>query len=178
LADERDLVRRAQNNDKEAFAAIYEGYFDRVYRYIVLKTGNRTEAEDLTQTVFVKALDNISRFQWRGTPFAAWLFRIARNQVIDHFRKSSKRASSELPEQLADDADGPQVTAERNSEIERMVAATRDLTELQREVINLRFAAGLSIAEVARLMDKKENAVKALQHSAVGALRRALAVEP
>lgn len=177
MADERDLVRRAQNNDKEAFAAIYEGYFDRVYRYIVLKTGNRTEAEDLTQTVFVKALENISRFQWRGAPFAAWLFRIARNQIIDHYRKSGKRASSELPEQLADGADSPQEMAEKQSEIARMVAATRDLTKLQREVINLRFAAGLSIAEAARLMDKNENAVKALQHSAVRALRRTLAVE-
>jgi RNA polymerase sigma-70 factor, ECF subfamily len=177
LADERDLVYRAQHNDKEAFAEIYEGYFDRIYRYVVLKIGNRSEAEDITQAVFIKALENIGRFKWKGAPFASWLFRIAHNQIIDYVRKMKKRSAGELPEQIPSQDDGPAAITEKNSEIERMMTATKNLTDLQRDIINLRFAAGLSIAEAAGIMNKNENAIKALQHSAVRALRRELAVE-
>jgi len=83
VQDEESLVRRAQQRDQEAFAQLYEENFDKIYRYVVLRIGSKTEAEDMTQQVFLNALQSISSFRWKGVPFSAWLFRIARNQVVD-----------------------------------------------------------------------------------------------
>jgi len=177
VQDEKSLVQRAQQRDQEAFAQLYEAYFDKIYRYVSLKIGNKTEAEDMTQQVFLKALQSISSFRWRGIPFSAWLFRIAHNQVVDYFRKKSKRVTVPIDNLPIMANDNPQLMAERRSDIEQLVSATKQLTEAQREVISLRFAGELSIAQVAEIMGKKQGAVKALQHSAIAALRRTLAVK-
>ncbi|HUV44146.1 MAG TPA: sigma-70 family RNA polymerase sigma factor [Dehalococcoidales bacterium] len=176
VQDEQDLVHRAQNGDKEAFTELYETYFGKLYRYVVARIGNRAEAEDMTQQVFVKAYKSISSYRWRGVPFSAWLFRIAHNLVVDFFRKESKRPTVPLEESLVASNDNVQQVVERRLDIERVMAATRQLTAAQREVVSLRFAGGLAIAEVARVMGKSEGAVKALQHSAIAALRRILLV--
>ena len=176
VQDEQDLVHRAQNGDKEAFTELYETYFSKLYRYVVVRIGNRAEAEDMTQQVFVKAYKSISSYRWRGVPFSAWLFRIAHNLVVDFFRKESKRPAVPLEESLVASDDNVQQVVERRLDVERVMAATRQLTAAQREVISLRFAGGLAIAEVARVMGKSEGAVKALQHSAIAALRRMLLV--
>jgi len=176
VQDEESLVRRAQKHDQEAFAQLYEEYFDRIYRYITLKIGDAVEAEDLTQQVFLNSLRSISSFKWRGRPFSAWLYRIAHNQVVDHLRKK-KRTDLPLEENLAGGGDNPQLAAERKLDIERVLSATRQLTEAQREVISLRFTSELSIAQVAEVMGKSQGAVKALQHSGIVALRRALVVK-
>ncbi len=175
MQEERDLVHRAQEGDRDAFARLYEGYFDRVFRYVYARVGNRMEAEDMTQQVFLKAYRSLASFRWKGVPFAAWLFRIARNQVVDHVRRQSKRRAMPLDEALVAGDDSLHRTVERRLEFERVVVAARRLTEAQREVINLRFASGLAISEVARTLGKSEGAVKALQHSAIAALRRYLA---
>jgi RNA polymerase sigma-70 factor (ECF subfamily) len=174
VQDEQSLVRRAQQQDREAFAELYEVYFDKIYRYIVLKIGDRTEAEDMTQQVFLKALKSLSLYKWKDVPFSAWLYRIAHNQMVDHFRKLSRRQSCELTEAITpDDPDeNPQHQTELKADIEHLVKATRQLTKSQQEVIALRFSSDLPVAEVARLMGKSEGAVKALQHSAVVALRK------
>jgi len=177
VQDEESLVQRAKQRDPEAFAQLYEAYFDKIYRYMALKIGNETEAEDMTQQVFLKALQSISSFKWRGIPFSAWLFRIAHNQVVDYLRRKTKRVTvpiEDIPVIASDD--NPQLMAERRSDIERLVSATGQLTEAQREVVSLRFAGELSVAEVAKIMGKSQGAVKALQHSAILALRRALLV--
>ncbi len=176
VQDEQDLVHRAQNGDKEAFTELYETYFDKLYRYIVVRIGNRAEAEDMTQQVFVKAYKSISSYRWRGVPFSAWLFRIAHNLIVDFFRKEGKRPTVPLDESLVASNDNVQQVVERRLDVERVMAATRQLTAAQREVVSLRFAGGLAIAEVARVMGKSEGAVKALQHSAIAALRRVLLV--
>jgi RNA polymerase sigma-70 factor (ECF subfamily) len=175
VQDEENLVRRAQQNDQEAFAQLYEEYFDRIYRYITLKIGDAVEAEDLTQQVFLNSLRSISSFRWKGRPFSAWLYRIAHNQVVDHLRKK-RRSDLPLEETLAGGGDDPQRDAERRLDIERVLAAAQRLTEAQREVISLRFTSELSIAQVAEIMGKSQGAVKALQHSGIVALRRALMV--
>lgn len=177
MQDEENLVQRAKQKDKKAFTELYEAYFDKIYRYVALKIGDKTEAEDMTQQVFLKALESISSFKWKGVPFSAWLYRIAHNQMVDYFRKQQKR-----PDTLRDDAlvvsnSNPQQTAERNLDIEQVMSATQRLTEAQREVISLRFSGELSTAEVANIMGKSRGAVKALQHSAIVALRKALLVE-
>ncbi len=176
VQDEQDLVHRAQNGDKEAFTELYETYFGKLYRYVVVRIGNRAEAEDMTQQVFVKAYKSISSYRWRGVPFSAWLFRIAHNLIVDFFRKESKRPTVPLEESLVASDDNVQKVVERRLDVERVMAATRQLTAAQREVISLRFAGGLAIAEAARVMGKSEGAVKALQHSAIAALRRVLLV--
>ncbi|MFC2044805.1 sigma-70 family RNA polymerase sigma factor [Chloroflexota bacterium] len=178
---EEDLVRRAQQNDQRAFAELYEAYFDKIYRYIVLKIGDRTDAEDMTQQVFLKALKSISSFKWKGTPFSAWLYRIAHNQVVDHLRKKTTRQTDLLNEELplASDSpfDNPQKLTEHSLNMEQLMASTRKLTEAQREVISLRFTSDLPTAQVAKIMGKSEGAIKALQHAAITALRKTLVME-
>ena len=171
--DEESLIRRAKQRDQVALTQLYEENFDKIYRYIVLKIGDRTEAEDMTQQVFLNAIQSISSYNWKGMPFSSWLYRIAHNQVVDHLRKKSRRILVPLDESLPA-ADDPKQAAEQKIEIEEIVAATRDLTKAQQEVISLRFGGELSVAEVARAMGRSEGAVKALQHSAILALRKAL----
>ena len=175
MQDEESLVRRAQKHDQEAFAQLYEEHFDRIYRYITLRIGDEMEAEDLTQQVFLNTLRSISSFRWKGIPFSAWLFRIAHNQVVDYFRKR-KRTAVPLDEALASSDDNPQLVAEQKLDIEQILSASKQLTQAQREVISLRFASELSIAQVAEVMGKSQGAVKALQHSGIVALRKALSV--
>ncbi len=174
MQDEESLVRRAQQQDQEAFAQLYEEHFDKIYRYIAIRIGDRMEAEDVTQQVFLNVLRSISSFKWKGIPFSAWLFRIAHNQVVDYLRKKSKRATVSLDESLVSSGDNPQLAAEHRLDVERLFSATGRLTEIQREAISLRFTSGLSIAEVAKIMGKSQGAVKALQHSAIVALRKLL----
>lgn len=174
MEDERSLVQRAKERDETAFARIYESYFDKIYRYIVLKIGERTEAEDLTQQVFVKVVQQIDTFNWRGTPFSAWIFRIAHNQMVDYLRKRNKRQSLPLDETVAGQDDPPRAV-EAKIDLERVLDAAKKLTSAQQEVISLRFSADLSTREVAKIMNKSEGAIKALQHSAIIALRKILA---
>jgi len=174
VQDEQGLAQRAQQGDKEAFAQLYEANFDKIYRYVLLRVGNKAEAEDMTQQVFVRALESIQSFRWKGIPFSAWLFRIAHNLVIDYIRKKKKRPTVSFDESLAVSDSNPRLEVEKRLDIEQLISATRRLTEAQREVISLRFAGGLSVAEVAGVMGKTGGAVKSLQHSAIVALRRVL----
>jgi RNA polymerase sigma-70 factor, ECF subfamily len=175
VQDERVLVERAQQNDQEAFAELYEKYFDKMYRYIVFKIGDKFEAEDMTQQVFLKALRSIRSFKWQEVPFSAWLYRIAHNQIVDHLRQHARRLTNQLDVATTDCKDpeaSPQQLAETRLDMEELVIAAKKLTPAQYEVIALRFSSDLSIAEVARLMGKSQGAVKALQHSAILALRK------
>jgi len=177
VQDEQGLVLRAKEQDGKAFAELYERYFDKIYRYVALRMGDRIEAEDITQQVFLKALQSLPSFRWRNVPFGAWLFRIAHNQVVDHLRKKQRRPSVPVEdvELVADD--DPQRAVEQSEEIDRVLKAARKLTIAQQQVISLRFAGELSVAEVARIMGRSQGAVKALQHSAIVALRRIMNLE-
>lgn len=178
MHDEQGLVREAQQGNAGAFARLYESYFDRVYRYVAVRVGNSADAEDLTGAVFLKALESIGRFQWRGAPFSAWLFRIAHNLLVDRLRSRSRREEVVLDEALPDARQGPDDLVELKVSVEQMLGAVHHLTDAQRQVIALRFASGLSIQETAQVMGRNEGAVKALQHSAVQALRRILTKGP
>ena len=181
MQDEEGLVKRAKQRDQEAFSQLYERYFDRIYRYIVIKIGNEKEAEDMTQQVFLNAHQSISSFKWQGFPFSAWLYRIAHNQVVDYLRKKSKQPATLSDNLSISDSDdrstNPHLMLEHRLDIEQLRLATGQLTEAQREVISLRFTSDLSTAEVAKIMGKSQGAIKALQHSAIVALRKALLVE-
>jgi RNA polymerase sigma-70 factor (ECF subfamily) len=171
---DEELVRAAQRGDVAAFGQVYERYFDKVYSYLSFKLGNPTEAEDLAGQVFLKAMESLRGYKWTGVPFQAWLFRIAHNLMVDNLRRRSKRTSEPLDEALPDgrpDADPEERLAEKLTR-QGLIEAVERLTELQRQVIHLKFAAGLSNAEVAHIMGKTEGAVKALQHAALQALQR------
>ena len=175
MQDEESLVRRAQQHDQTALTRIYEENFDKIYRYIVLKIGDRTEAEDMTQQVFLNAFKSISSYKPKGSPFSSWLFRIAHNQIVDYLRRKSKRATVPLEETLAGGGTDPGLEAERKLTIEQLALAAKKLTKAQQEVISLRFAGELSVSQVAKVMGKSEGAIKALQHSAILSLRKILA---
>jgi len=151
---------------------LYTLYFPRVYRYILARTGNTYDAEDLAEEVFMRVLEAIDRFQWREAPFSAWLFRIAHNAVISQRRKETARGrSSQLSEGLAVNSQGPDELVENRLALSDIREAAEKLPEAQRQVIALRFAAGLSVAETARTMGKGEGNVKVIQHKAIVKLR-------
>jgi RNA polymerase sigma-70 factor (ECF subfamily) len=177
LQDEEVLVQRAQKQDNQAFAQLYEAYFDKIYRYISFRVRNDMEAEDMTQQVFMKVLNSISSYKSRGAPFSAWVYRIAHNLVVDFMRQQNKKATVDIDGlQLISPAEDPQQMIEKQIDVEDLKKATQHLTAYQQEVLSLRFAGELSIAECAQIMGKSEGAIKALQHSAVLALRKALVV--
>jgi RNA polymerase sigma-70 factor (ECF subfamily) len=169
---ERLMVDAARAGDERALTELYQTYFPRVYRYILARTGNTYDAEDLTEDVFIKVLEALDRFQWREAPFSAWLFRIAHNALISQRRKQTARGpTSQLNDGLSADSAGPEELVESRLAINEVMAAAQTLPEAQRQVIALRFAAGLSVAETARAMGKGEGNVKVIQHKAIAKLR-------
>jgi RNA polymerase sigma-70 factor (ECF subfamily) len=177
VQNEESLIERAKEHDHYALTRLYEDNFDKIYRYIVFKIGDRTEAEDMTQQVFLNAIQSISSYKSKGMPFSSWLYRIAHNQIVDHLRKKSKRPTVPLDDTLPLKSGDPRHDVEQKMELEEVIAAAGSLTAMQKEVISLRFASEFSVAECARTMGKTEGAVKALQHSAIAALRKALGRE-
>jgi RNA polymerase sigma-70 factor, ECF subfamily len=169
-ADERLLVEAAQA-DLAKFDVLYELHFDRVYFFIVSRVHDRTIAEDLASEVFYKALANLSNYQWRGTPFSGWLFRIASNAIVDHFKSSDReRQADELEHPLAQ----PDLSSTDLDFIERHVHFFRlveQLPEIQRRVVCERFVEERSIREIARRLRKTEGAIKQLQFRALQTLR-------
>jgi len=176
---ERAVVDAAKTGDEAALTELYRLYFPRVYRYILARMGNPYDAEDLTEEVFLRVLDAIERFQWREAPFSAWLFRIAHNAVISQRRKEGARGrSSPLIEALPVDSQGPEEMVENRLAINEIMKAAETLPEAQRRVIGLRFAAGLTVAETARAMNKGEGNVKVIQHKAIAKLREIFVQRP
>ena len=172
MQNEKELVRQAQRGKPEAFAQLFEAHFDNIYRYVLLKVGNRADAEDLTQQTFLKALESIGSYRWRGLPFSSWLFRIAHNQAVDYYRKRSKELNIPLDEARTLASDDPAALAEQRITVAQLAIACQQLTEAQQEVIYLRFGSEMSVAETAKIMGKREGAVKVLQHDAVKKLRK------
>ncbi len=163
--DERALIEAAQA-DPARFVELYDRHVDRVYAYVSRRAGSRTVAEDITSAVFEQALTNLPRFEWRGVPFAAWLFRMAANALADHWKRAARDAHDEPPD-LPDERE--------HQEIDRRLGLFQlvdRLPEAQRRVIHLRFVEGLSIREAAAALDRSEGAVKQLQLRALEALRR------
>ncbi len=175
MSIEKDVVSRAIKGDGEAFAQLYEEHFDRIYRYVYLKVGNQIEAEDLTQEIFVRALEAIGSYRWRNLHFNSCLFRIAHNRVIDYFRKQGKVGKVALEDDITLVSESnPALTAERELEIEELIKNVEKLSPAQSEVISLRFGSELSTTEVAKVLGKNTGTVKALQYNAIVALRKML----
>ena len=189
---ERVAVDRARLGDPEALGVLYDAYLPRLYRYCLSRVGNETDAEDLAEEIFLKVLGAIENFQWQPAvrapgpegstsgseriPFGAWLFRIAHNHVVSFHRRSATRGPAlELNEAIRDGQRGPEELTETKITVEEVFTAVRELPDAQRDVILLRFASGLSVAETAAALGKNETNVKVLQHKGVQRLKRVLA---
>jgi RNA polymerase sigma-70 factor (ECF subfamily) len=165
--DDRLLIEAAQA-DSARFVEIYERYFDRIYTFVSRRTENRAAAEDITSQVFEQALSTIGRFEWRGVPVSAWLFRIASNALADHWRERARHAHDAPP----DSPDSREL-----EKIDQRIALYRyveQLPDLQQQVIRMRFVEEKSIREVAAALDRSEGAVKQLQLRALENLRKSM----
>lgn len=169
-SDERLLIEAAQN-DPSRFAELYEQNFHRVYAYVARRVRDRVEIQDLTAQVFHKALANLGKFKWKGSPFAAWLYRIASNAIADRARQKM-RESNDQPDPASESSTATDLEAvERRA---RLFSAVDKLPEDQRRVIVMRFADEKSIREIGDELGRSEGAVKQLQFRALENLRNRL----
>jgi RNA polymerase sigma-70 factor (ECF subfamily) len=168
------LVRRATAGDSAAFAEIYDAYAPRVRRFLGHQLGNADLADELLQRTFIKMIEALPRYQSRGLPFGAWVFRIARNAVIDHRRTNHPAIPLDLAAERPSDGGDPVSTAERAQDRDLLRAALDELPSDQRQVLIWRFFAELSPAETAAIMGRSNGAVRVLQHRALVSLREIL----
>ena len=174
LPNERQLVNTAKSGNPDAFAELYDAYVDRIYRYIYFRVSDDVTAEDLTSQVFLNAWESLDRYQVGNSPYLALLFTIARNLVIDHYRV--KKETVDFDAMIQAKAGGPDPDEEVQSRFDMQAIrnALQFLTEEQQQVLALRFVTGLSTEEIAKLMDKREGAIRALQMRALQALTKYL----
>src|SRR5512140_3063172 len=163
---QNELVLLAKAGDAEAFGQLYETYLDRIYRYIYFRVTDEQTAEDLISQVFTKAWENLDRYQPSGRPFIAWLYTIAHNTVIDHYRTRKDTVS------IASDAPSPHEQVELHFEADNLRAALQTLTPEQQQVVVLKFIAGMSTDEIAGQLKKSAGAIRALQMRALQALAK------
>jgi RNA polymerase sigma-70 factor (ECF subfamily) len=171
----RKLVDAAKGGDRSALEELYLIHFDRIYSYLHVTVGNRHDAEDLTTQTFLKMLESIGRFRWGSAPFSAWLFRIAHNLAMDHFRAARRwQPEEEVPEPEPDESTSAEAGALQAIGRKSMLALIDDLSGEQQQVLTLKFVFGFSNGEAATILGKTEGAVKSLQHRALVTLHKKL----
>jgi RNA polymerase sigma-70 factor, ECF subfamily len=170
------LVRSAQAGDMGAFSELFDRYYDVVFRYVLFRMNDRTLAEDITQETFLRALRRITSVTYQGRDIGAWFVTIARNLIFDHVKSSRYRLESTTSDivELSPSTHGPEQQVLNLATNEELLRCVRKLNADQQECISLRFLQGLSVAETAKIMDRNEGAVKALQHRAVRRLAQLL----
>ena len=172
----RELVARGQKGDRDALEELYLIHFDRIYSYLHVSVGNRHDAEDLTTQTFLKMLEKIGSFKWQSAPFSAWLFRIAHNLAMDHFRSRRRwQPEEEVPEPPGEEEPPAELMAMQTIGRESMLKLIQDLSPEQQQVLTLKFVFNLPNAEVAAILDKTEGAIKSLQHRALVSLQKQIA---
>jgi RNA polymerase sigma-70 factor (ECF subfamily) len=169
-----ELINRAKNGERASIGQLYEEYHLHVYRYLYYLVGDVHNAEDLASEVFVRMIRSLPNYHYQGISFQAWLFQIAHNLAVDHFRKDGKRIQVELEDNMH--ANGPDLdsTVEHNLNSTLLRQALEKLNTAQREVIVLRFVAGMPISQVAQTLRKSEDTVKGLQRRGLATLRKIL----
>jgi RNA polymerase sigma-70 factor (ECF subfamily) len=176
LADEPQLVRQAKGGDSDAFGKLYDAYLERIYRFIYFRVEDQQTAEDIASQVFLKAWENLGRFHIGGTPFLAWLYTIAHNAVIDHYR--TRKVTAALDDVRLSDpghAEWVENSIDFSVEMESIKGALSTLTDDQRQVLLLKFIDEMSNEEIARHLGKREGAIRALQMRGLKALAKRLA---
>jgi RNA polymerase sigma-70 factor (ECF subfamily) len=169
----RALVDRAQKGDRSALEELYLIHFDRIYSYLHMTVSNRHDAEDLTTQTFVKMLESIGRFRWQSAPFSAWLFRIAHNLSMDHFRARRRwQPEEEVPEPVGSEEPSAEAEAMQSIGRQSMLELIDTLSQEQQQVLTLKFVFNFTNADVAKILDKSEGAIKSLQHRALASLQK------
>lgn len=171
--NDADLITRAKLGDQSAFTQIYERYANAIYRYIYFRVGEAELAEDLQAEVFLRMFEGLNRYEDRGWPISAWLYRIAHDRTVDTLRRRQTRRHVQY-ERWNGSYDGPEDKIGTQLEHEELVDSLNDLTDEQRQVILMRFMNDMSIQEVARKLGRSEGSVKALQHRGLQSLARRL----
>jgi len=175
---EWDIVRRAQEYDEPAVEALYQKYYPKIYNYAFMQMGDAQASEDLASDVMLKMIESMHKYTFRGLPFGAWVFRIARNRLIDLHRRRRRRGEVDLSGTLSSALASPHALAERALERGQIQVALKHLTDEQRQVIVLKFIQGFDNRSIGQIMGRSEGAIKSLQHRALGALRRLMYQEP
>ena len=170
LAAEKKLVEQAKTN-KAAFLELYDAHFKRIYQYAYYRTLNPTEAEEITSQTFLAALENIERYEYRGVPFAVWLYKIASNKLTNLNRKQEKTVGLEEAENIGDKASTPEEAFLRKNEKEELMYNLKKLPAFQQQAIVLRFLQDCTYREISEIMDKTEGSVKQLLHRGLTSLR-------
>src|SRR5919204_3941386 len=172
-----DVIERARSGDRSAFGELYDQHVDAVYRYVLYRVREPSDAEDLTSEVFTRAFANIHRYRWQGKSFLAWLYTIARNAVTDRRRRDRPTVDLDNAYGVAEDGPTAHERAVHGEAVDALRGAVKHLTAEQQEVIVLRFVENLSSRQVAKVLGKNEGAIRALQFRALGRLRKLLTSE-
>lgn len=175
LPNERQLVLQAQAGNSEAFGQLYDAYMERIYRFVYFRVEDQQTAEDITSQVFLKAWSNLDRFQFSRTPYLAWLYTIAHNAVIDHYRtRKVTTALDDVQLSQPDHSEAVESEIDMTVEMQSVKAALQTLTDDQQKVLTLKFIDGMSNNEIARQLGKREGAIRALQMRGLQALAKQL----
>jgi RNA polymerase sigma-70 factor (ECF subfamily) len=172
------LVDRARNGEAVAFDQLYRHFAPGVYGFFRFRVRSAESAEDLMQKVFLKMIEQLPSYRNTGVPFAAWLYRVARNAWIDEHRRRRETEPLETIAEMPGDQEDMDHLADRSFQWDRVEEALRHLPDDQREVIACRFFADLTPGETAAQMGRSEVSVRVLQHRALAAVRRRMRVEP
>jgi RNA polymerase sigma-70 factor (ECF subfamily) len=175
LPNERQLVLQAQGGNSEAFGQLYDAYMERIYRFVYFRVEDQQTAEDITSQVFLKAWGNLDRFSFNRTPYLAWLYTIAHNAVIDHYR--TRKVTAALDDVQLSQQDHAEVVEhgiDLSAEMKVVKEALQGLTDDQQKVLTLKFIEGMTNHEIARHLGKREGAIRALQMRGLQALAKQL----
>jgi RNA polymerase sigma-70 factor (ECF subfamily) len=175
IDNEEKLIKKAIRLESESFGLLYDHYQPQIYRFILIKVGKKEDAEDLTHQVFLNAWQNISSYRFKGFPFSSWLYSIARNQVIDHYRGQKPLQSLEKmdPESFSENSREEENLSDK-IELEKVMKMIRHLKFDYQDVLIMRFVEDLSLKETAAALKKSEGAVKLIQHRAIEQLKSLL----
>ncbi len=169
-----ELIVRARRGDTAAFGDLYERYLGTIYRYVLYRVSDVAEAEDLTETTFLKAWQGLADYRVRDVPFNAWLYRIAHNVIVDQHRAHKDTLSLDQHIEIRDESASPEDRLGWHESVESLTLALQQLPPAYQQVLALRFISGLSHAETGRVLGRSEEAVRVLQHRALSALRTLL----
>lgn len=174
IASEQEAIRRAQAGDRDGISHLYEKYHLSIYRYLYYRVGDAAAAEDLCSDTFLRMLRSLPQYRPDSVSFQAWLFQIARNLSIDHYRKSAFRDHSPIEDAVSSPEEPVDTTVQRTLDQEHLRKALTQLPDDQRDVLILRFVSGMPVQQAAQTLHKSEDAIKGLQRRALIALRQIL----
>ncbi len=177
ISGDAELISRAQAGEVEAFGELYERYLDPIFRYVRVRVSDEHDAEDLTELVFLRSFESLDRYEDRGWQFSAFLYRVARNVVVDHYRGRREHSSEDEIGRLEHPGPALEESVVQNERMQELQRAMQDLPPDYQEVIRLRILLEMPTSAVAEWMDRKEGAVRVLLYRALKALRREVLVE-